>query len=158
MRDPVVINAFAKMDRAGELEDIKQLLDPNRPKRNDRFIAEIQPYLADIIGFCSALAIVTKAATGAVGAVVLAKKHIDWVKKRLASTPELPKDLGLRERLLVLLFEATINRGEGLSSEKLKQLLACSTEEFDEAIAGLQQFGVARISIDGDWKYAQPRA
>jgi biotin operon repressor len=158
MRDPIVIRQFVQLDRNGELEGIKQMLDPQKAEPENRFLGEIAPHIAVIINLCAALATVTKAVTGTADMVALATKLAAWVRSALEGAAVKPEDLGLRERLLGLLFEATTNRREGLSDEKLKRLLGCTEAELAEAIAALKNDGLARKSHQGDWKYAQPRA
>ena len=90
--------------------------------------------------------------------VALATKLAAWFRSFREGAAVAPEGLGPWERLLVLLFEATTNRQEGLSDEKLKRLLGCTEAELGDAIASLEHHGVARKSLQGDWKYAQPRA
>jgi hypothetical protein len=158
MRDPVVISQFAQLDRDGELNGIKAMLDLQKAKSEDRFLGELAPYLAAIVGFCAALGTVTKAVQGTVDMVKLATKLATWVRSAREGAAVTPEGLGLRERLLVLLFEATTNRQEGLSDQKLQGLLGCTAAELGTAIASLEHHGVARKSLQGDWRYAQPRA
>jgi len=158
MRDPVVIRRFAQLNRDGALESIKKMLDPHKGEPEDRFLGDVAPYLAAIIGFCAALGTVTKAVQGTADMVALATKLATWVRSVREGAAVAPEGLGLRERLLVILFEATTNRREGLSNEKLQLLLGCTETELGGAIASLEHHGVARKSLQGDWKYAQPRA
>lgn len=158
MRDPVTVSQFAQLDREGKLDGIKEMLDLRKAEPEDRFVGAIAPYLADIMGFCAALGAVTAAVQGTADMVELAKKLAAWVGSFRRGAAAAPASLGLRERLLVLLFEAATNRKESLSEEKLRLILGCTQAELADATASLVHHGVARKSPKGDWRYARPRA
>ena len=113
------------------------------------------PIFTLIVSFCAAVGTVTAAVKGAADVLALATKLAVWIKSTRDGVAAAPEGLGLRERLLVLLFEATAKRRQGFSDQKLQQILGCTEAELSDAMASLMQNGVARKSLQGDWKYVQ---
>ncbi|MBK1613032.1 hypothetical protein CKO44_06035 [Rubrivivax gelatinosus] len=153
MQDPVVMSEFARLDREGQLDEIKALL-PQGGDNKVRFAGGAVLELATVIAFCEALSKIAGGVKGVGEMVEAAKKLVRWVVSLRDGGAEAPKPLSLRERALVLLFETKANRKAGLSDTKLKQILGCDEAELAEALAALLQAGVIRKSAAGEWKYA----
>lgn len=155
INDPLAISQLAQLDREGELDGIKAILEPRDAEAEERFLGDAAAHLTAILGLCVALGTITGAVGGIADMVTLANKLAAWVKERRSGGAEAAQaELTLRERLLMLLFEATTNREEGLSEAKLGTLLGCRAAEVTEALSLLESRGVARKSLQGMWKYA----
>jgi len=153
MQDPLVMSEFARLDREGQLDEIKALL-PSAGGDRARFVGGAVLELTAIIAFCEALSKVTDGVKGVGEMVALAKKLVRWVVSLRDGATETPKPLSLRERALVLLFETKATRKAGLSEAKLKQILGCGEAELAEALAVLLQAGVIRQAAGGGGEYA----
>jgi hypothetical protein len=153
MQDPMVMIEFARLDREGELDEIKALLSAEGDNRV-RFAGGVVLELVAVIAFCEALSKISGGVKGVGEMVEAAKKLVRWVVSLRDGGTEAPKPLSLRERALVLLFETKANRKAALSDAKLMQILGCGEAEMAEALAALQQAGVIRKSAAGEWKYA----
>ncbi len=151
--DPTLVSAIAQADQGGDLDDVRALLDPDRPNEEENFLGGLTPDLAAILAFCVAVGTISGAAKSIADMIGLANKAAKWAKSLRGEKP-VKAELTLRERTLALLFEATTNRREGLSAKTLQTILGCSHADLDEALTALEHSGVARKSLQGNWKFS----
>lgn len=77
-----------------------------------------------------------------------------WCRDKLEGKPAVTASkLGTGEKLLVLLFEAYVNRKEGLPAERLAAFTDTSTEQTQEELKRLAAKGVVRQAPSGSWRY-----
>jgi hypothetical protein len=95
------------------------------------------------------------------GAVVVTKiitsteQLFKWASARLSGKEE-PEKPTLHERILILLFEAYVNRNKGIRPDVLCTLLGEQKEPVEKALELLKKYGVIRNARDGSWKYVRP--
>lgn len=158
MPDPYIVSLFAKKNDAGELDEIKLLFDDRTALPHKQFIGGINWELGAIIGFCEVLATIAGGANGIDDLIKLTRSLVKWVRSLGGSGSVEPTPLALRERVLVLLFEAQVNRNAGVAEPGLVQRLACDPQELAKTLGDLNSFGIVRQTAKGDWKYAGARS
>jgi hypothetical protein len=117
----------------------------------DNFFAD--PHQVQLfVGFCKSLADVSKDIVSIGALLGKAATLFKWVQGRFSSKEvkkEIPT-LALRERLLILLFEAYAQSQLGIKEAKLTAVLG---EDASDALKELKAANIIRRAADGSWKY-----
>jgi hypothetical protein len=119
----------------------------------DHFFGEALT-IAMFLSFAKSLAEVLEGALEVTKILTKSEELFKWVRKRMAGSNESTK-ASLSERILILAFEAYVNRKAGVRVEALSTVLGVEVTEVDRALTTLEKRGVMRKTKDGAWKYVR---
>lgn len=110
--------------------------------------------VAMFVAFCKSLSEVAGGVVAIPKLVDAAQSLFEWGRRRLAGDVNIEDEkLALNQRVLVLIFEAFLNRKTGVKMDSLIQLLNSDEKGVVAALEQLKACGVIRKARDGSWKY-----
>jgi hypothetical protein len=113
--------------------------------------------IAMFVAFCKSLAELLGGAVAITKIIDAAKKLFKWIGPLLSGNGSANnEELTLNERILVMTFEAFINRKAGVKPKSLSSLLEVDEKKVSIALEGLQDKNIVRKARDGSWKYVRP--
>jgi DNA-binding transcriptional ArsR family regulator len=136
-------------------ELLGEVIDPEAKEahREDHFFGEALT-IAMFLSFAKSLADVLEGALEVTKILTKSEELFKWVRKRKAGSNESTK-ASLSERILILAFEAYVNRKAGVRADALSTVLGVEVAEIDRALTALEKRGVMRKTKDGAWKYVK---
>ncbi|GGF00424.1 hypothetical protein GCM10011611_02530 [Aliidongia dinghuensis] len=113
--------------------------------------------IAMFVALCKSLSEVIGAGVAVAKVIGAAEKLIGWAHQRLAADADAnERELTIGERILILAFEAFLNRKIGIKAESVSKLLGVDEKSVMHALEQLQINGIIRKARDGSWKYVRP--
>jgi len=113
--------------------------------------------VAMFLSFVKSLAEVLAGVVAVTKVLTSVEELFKWVESRLSGDSELPvNEPTLTERILILVFEAYVNRKLGVKEETLSLLLNEAHPDITEALRLLEAHGVVRKTYNGAWMYVRP--
>jgi DNA-binding transcriptional ArsR family regulator len=121
--------------------------------REDHFFGEAFT-VAMFLSFVKSLTEVLEGTLAVTKVLTKAEELFKWTRDRLAGSNESTKAT-LAERVLIMAFEAYVNRKSGVRLEALSSVLGVEVAETERTLAALEVRGVVRKTRDGAWKYVR---
>jgi hypothetical protein len=151
LMDEQEIRTFAKE----HTELLREVIGPEAQEAHheDHFFGEALTIVM-FLSFAKSLADVLEGALEVTKILTKSEELFKWVRKRMAGPKETTK-ASLTERILILGFEAYVNRKAGVRVEPLSNLLGVEIAEIEQALTALGNRGVMRKTKDGAWKYVR---
>ena len=153
LMDEQQIRSFAQANR--DLVESVILPDAETIHKEENFFGELFS-LAMFLDFSKSLAALLEATVAVTKVISKAEQLFKWMRtKRGAGGNPPTEDISLSERILILAFEAYINRKAGVREDSLRTILDVTPQALTEALKSLKRRGVIRKAKDKTWKYVR---
>lgn len=131
--------------------EIEELISKDT-SASDRFIPGLDLVFERFVDLCGALSVIGGGVASIKSIAEAAFSLLRWV--RSSRSPNKKLEAGtLRERVLVLLFDAHTRGGKGLSLEHVSHVTGADLTEVQTTLTSLKSFKVARKTPAGLWRY-----
>ncbi|MGQ0566276.1 MAG: hypothetical protein ACT4OK_14570 [Gemmobacter sp.] len=137
--------------------EVQAFFGPASLRPRDRFLGGLPFDMAMALDFCKALATLAGGLAGAKALIASALGLFRWLRAKDPEQPAPAHPATVRERVLVMLFDAHVSHDAALDPVQAAYRLGVTDEVVRACMAALQANGLARETAAGHWRFVTAR-